>query len=156
MTVVDQWASGYRVAVATRHWVAGAAVTLHFSSPFDLQLLSSWGASATASRSGEATFALGEQPDPQYAGFGFTGRGAPPPEPSDVTCASVSAADIVKVSAASSECVLGARFEYIERWATGFARSTGWGSAWRAAGARWATPPAAERSATLSTGKFTR
>ena len=66
--------------MAARHWVRGAEVTLRYDAPFQLELLSAWGATATAARAGEASFALGEQPDQQYDGFGFTGRGAPPPD----------------------------------------------------------------------------
>lgn len=83
---IQKWNGGFKAAFAVSNWAEGSGVRLSYGGQ-NVQLLDSWSAAA-AVRSGSALeMVLGEAPDPEYHGFGFTVRGDPSSASTpDVSC----------------------------------------------------------------------
>ena len=92
-SVLQKWQGGFKAAVAVRTWQAGAKVTLRYASK-DVSLLDQWSATRSSAVEGGGdgynaiALALGDGPDAEHHGFGFTARGSDgATETPRVTCA---------------------------------------------------------------------
>ena len=134
VSIQNSWASGYRAAVRVRRWAPSAKLTVDFGAGVEVELLNTYGATTAAQKGGSSRppsgpggkgqrvieFTLGPRPDRDYAGFGFTARGAPfAPEAAEVRCPTVTAEMLVPPPP-PPDCALGASFKYLDTWRTGF------------------------------------
>ena len=75
-TILQTWKGGFKVLVAVRSWQPGALVKVRYSGAASLQLLDSWSAQpANADDFHSLALTLGDSPDPEHHGFGFTAKG---------------------------------------------------------------------------------
>ena len=76
--ILQQWQGGFKAVLAVRTWQAGARVALRYATS-DLQLLDHWSSTRSTSSAGsdgnsEIALTLGDGPDDEHHGFGFTAR----------------------------------------------------------------------------------
>ena len=128
LSILNVWTGGFRAAVRILHWVPRATLTLRFHPTADaasaglhpIQLLTVYAATASrAAEDGAITFRLGDTPDAEYKGLGFTARGAPPVQSALFACAGVTAAMLISPPPPPN-CILGADFAYVDSWGSGF------------------------------------
>ena len=112
-SVLQRWAAGFKVAVAVRTWNVGAHVNVRYQSP-RVQLLDQWSAtrlSSTSTEGGgsELSLALGDSPDSEHHGFGFTARGVEGAnEVPEITCDGIDRDAMLWMPVPMTACGMGA------------------------------------------------
>lgn len=108
-SLLQKWNGGFKAVVAVRSWQPGATVALRYDSQDAIQLLDVWSASRTGGSDDSAiAVVLGDTPDAEHHGFGFTARGMGSSVERPALVCELDASALALMPVARSACGMGA------------------------------------------------
>ena len=117
-TIEQRWAGGFKALVAVRAWQPGAQITLRYETE-GIALLDQWYAArlpasgGTAHAGSEISLVLGEAPDEEHHGFGFSARGSQGATEGPAISCAVDKSGLALTAVPLAQCGMGASYSIV-------------------------------------------